>query len=245
LEVIPVIDLKSKQVVRAKMGERHLYAPIKTPLAAASAPRDVIAGFLSLHPFRTIYIADLDAIEGRETHRGMIRDLQTEFPHLDVWIDPGVKSVPDARAWLTFDKVHLVVGSETWQDADQLTQLRGDPRVILSLDFRGAIFQGRPALLNNENLWPRRLIVMTLARVGSDAGPDLERLKTIIERAKPSAVYAAGGLRGKDDLGLLRETGAAGVLVASALHDGRLSHADLIEPAKKGSPKAPLVTKAG
>jgi phosphoribosylformimino-5-aminoimidazole carboxamide ribotide isomerase len=236
LEVIPVIDLKSKQAVRAKMGERHLYAPIKTPLAATSVPCDVIAGFLSLHPFRTIYIADLDAIEGGETHREVIRELQTDFPDLHFWIDPGVTSLSDARLWLTSERVHLVIGSETWRDADELAQLRDDPRVILSLDFRGATFQGQAALLNNENLWPRRLIVMTLARVGSDAGPDLECLKRIIERAEPRAVYAAGGLRGKDDLRLLREAGAAGVLVASALHDGRLGKSDLIEPAKKGEP---------
>ncbi len=236
MEVIPVIDLKSKQVVRAKMGERHLYAPIETPLAGTSAPRDVIGGFLSLHPFRTIYIADLDAIEGRETHREIIRDLQTDFPQLDFWIDPGVTCLPDARAWLASDRVHLVAGSETWMDPNEFAQLRDDPRVILSLDFRGDGFQGPPALLDDENLWPRRLIVMTLARVGSNAGPDLERLKTTIEWAKPRAVYAAGGLRGKDDLQLLQEAGAAGVLVASALHDGRLRHADLIEQTKKGEP---------
>ncbi len=240
LEVIPVIDLKSKQVVRAKMGERHLYAPIVTPLSATSAPRDVIAGFLSLHPFRAIYIADLDAIEGREAHREILTELKTDFPALDFWIDPGVRFLSDARLWLKLEKVHLVIGSETWRDASELAQLRDDPRVILSLDFRGDEFQGEPAILNDENLWPSRLIVMTLARVGSDAGPDLEQLKTIIEKAKSRAVYAAGGLRGNDDLRLLRETGAAGVLVASALHDGRLSRDDLIEPTKKGSPEAPL-----
>jgi len=227
LDVIPVIDLKSKQVVRAKMGNRQLYAPIETPLAATSAPCDVIAGFLSLHPFRTIYIADLDAIEGRQAHREILTQLQADFPHLDFWIDPGVTSLSDASPWLTSERVHLVAGSETWRDANELAQLRDDPRVILSLDFRGHVFQGAPDILRDEHLWPRRLIVMTLARVGSDAGPDFEQLKTIIGKAKSRAVYAAGGLRGKDDLALLREAGAAGVLVASALHDGHLGPADL------------------
>ena len=35
-------------------------------------------------------------------------------------------------------------------------------------------------------------------------------------------LYAAGGVRGADDLRELRALGCAGVLVASALHDGRL-----------------------
>jgi phosphoribosylformimino-5-aminoimidazole carboxamide ribotide isomerase len=106
--------------------------------------------------------------------------------------------------------------------------LRVDPRIILSLDFRGDVFQGPQAFLDDEDLWPRRLIVMTLARVGSDAGPDLTRLASIIAKAGSRAVYAAGGLRGKEDLLVLRQAGATGVLVASALHDGRLSRYDLV-----------------
>jgi len=227
LEVIPVIDLKGKQAVRAKMGERHLYAPLSTPLAASSAPRGVIEGFLSLHPFRTIYIADLDAIEDNGSHESVIAELQTLFPDLTFWIDAGVKTISEAQTWLRRTRAHLVIGSESWQDAASLAHLCDEPRIILSLDFRGALFQGPPALLDEDHLWPRRLIVMTLARVGSEAGPDLAQLESIMKKAGERAVYAAGGLRGKDDLRLLQEHGAAGVLVASALHDGRLSGKDL------------------
>ena len=62
MEVIPVIDLKGGAVVRARLGLRQSYAPIVTTLARTSAPLDVVAGLLTIHPFRTVYIADLDAI---------------------------------------------------------------------------------------------------------------------------------------------------------------------------------------
>jgi phosphoribosylformimino-5-aminoimidazole carboxamide ribotide isomerase len=68
---------------------------------------------------------------------------------------------------------------------------------------------------------------MTLARIGSDAGPDFERLAAISRRAENRAVYLAGGARGRADIEKARAAGAAGVLVASALHDGRLSRDDL------------------
>ncbi len=227
LEVIPVIDLKGKQVVRAKMGERHLYAPLASPLAASSAPRDVVAGFLSLHPFTSIYIADLDAIEGIAGHEALVAELEAAFPQLQFWVDPGLKTLPEARAWLERSNAHAVIGSETWQDAASFAELRDEPRVVLSLDFRGEAFQGPPGLLDDENLWPQCLIVMTLSRVGSNAGPDVERLANIIGKAGSRKVYAAGGLRGKHDLAVLRQAHAAGVLVASALHDGRLKREDL------------------
>ena len=63
IEVIPVLDLKGGAVVRARHGLRHSYAPIVTKLARTSAPLDIAAGLLTVHPFRTFYIADLDRLE--------------------------------------------------------------------------------------------------------------------------------------------------------------------------------------
>ena len=63
VELIPVIDLKGGQVVRAQFGRRDDYWPIQSPLSATSDPIDVARGLLSLYPFETFYIADLDAIE--------------------------------------------------------------------------------------------------------------------------------------------------------------------------------------
>lgn len=62
MEVIPVIDLMGGVVVRARLGRRDTYPPIETRLSATSAPIDVVAGVLALHPFGAIYVADLDAI---------------------------------------------------------------------------------------------------------------------------------------------------------------------------------------
>ena len=99
--------------------------------------------------------------------------------------------------------------------------------MILSLDFRGDAFHGPEALLPMPELWPGRIIIMTLARVGSGAGPDLQRLATIRARGAGRRVFAAGGLRDARDLASIALHGGAGVLVASALHDGRLSASDL------------------
>jgi phosphoribosylformimino-5-aminoimidazole carboxamide ribotide isomerase len=223
LNIIPVIDLKGGEVVRAERGERHLYAPIKTPLSPTSRPADVVAGFLALHEFRTIYIADLDAIEGTGAHSACIAELEAAFPDLSFWVDAGIGTGAEARAWLAAHNGDLVLGSETLRDPDLITSLSTSPRSLLSLDFRAEQFQGPARLAEDESLWPTRLIVMTLTRVGSQAGPDLDRLRQI--RAKTMGrhrVYAAGGVRGPEDLSLLAQAGIAGVLVASALHAGHI-----------------------
>jgi len=99
--------------------------------------------------------------------------------------------------------------------------LRND-RIILSLDFRADAFIGPRLLLDTPEIWPRRIIVMTLARVGSGAGPDLARIAAVRTLAGPRKLYAAGGIRGAADLAALARAGVAGALVASCLHDGTL-----------------------
>jgi uncharacterized protein related to proFAR isomerase len=81
---------------------------------------------------------------------------------------------------------------------------------------------------------------MTLARVGADEGPDLGLLKSIIARAGQRQVFAAGGVRGRDDLQVLQDAGVAGVLIASALHDGKIKTGDLEEIA--GESCSPLAS---
>jgi phosphoribosylformimino-5-aminoimidazole carboxamide ribotide isomerase len=230
MQIIPVIDLKQGEVVHARMGERDRYAPIRSPLAAGSAPVDIVAGLLRLHPFHALYAADLDAIAGTGDNGAALAAIRAAFPALSLWLDAGFAQAGACRAWLESGPGMLVLGSEAQRDERLLGELlhaRGADRVILSLDFRGESFVGPPALLERPALWPERVIVMTLARVGSSAGPDLDRLAALQARAPDRRFFAAGGVRGPEDLAALRQLKAAGVLVASALHDGRLGPAEL------------------
>lgn len=228
MEIIPVIDLKGGAVVRARLGQREFYAPIVTPLAPTSAPIDVVAGLLTIHPFQTIYAADLDAIELRGGQEQSLDALSAAFPDVTLWVDAGIRRAEEARSWLIrHPRAHLVLGSESLQSLAPLEELAGEERIILSLDFRGETLLGPPDLYDAPHLWPERLIGMTLARVGGDVGPDMERLAALRARAPNARLYAAGGLRGPSDLASLSAVGVAGVLVASALHDGRLTAAHL------------------
>ena len=226
MHIIPVIDLVGGLVVRARMGERASYRPIETPLAKTARPLDVVAGLLALHPFTTLYIADLDAIEGRGQHDGVLAELAAAFPGLALWVDNGKADAAGAKKWLGENTGHLVLGSESQCGTALLARLQTHPRAIVSLDFRGDSFLGPPAVLAQPEIWPARVIVMTLARVGSGAGPDLERLAQVRALAGQRQVFAAGGVRGAGDLLALAQAGATGVLVASALHDGRLGAGD-------------------
>lgn len=227
MEVIPVLDLKQGVVVHARMGRRDQYRPIETPLASTSSPLDVARGLLAIHPFETFYIADLDAIEHAGDNDAALMRMKTALPNLVFWVDNGVADLARANSWLDAGLGNLVLGSESQRDGSLVRRLSRDDRVILSLDYRGDAFLGPAALLSDAADWPGKIIAMTLARVGSANGPDMDRLSAIRARAPDKLIYAAGGVRDPSDLAALRRAGIAGALVASSLHNGKLTGAQL------------------
>jgi phosphoribosylformimino-5-aminoimidazole carboxamide ribotide isomerase len=229
-EVIPVIDIQGGLVVRAVMGRRDLYRPIETPLSSSPDPVAVATGLLKLHAFDKLYIGDIDAIERQGDNTAIVSRLQARFPHISIWTDNGSSTPDEVTRWLDRDLGTLVLGSESQLSGDTVRAFVDNPRIVLSLDFRGADFQGPPTLLD-PSCWPRGIIVMTLARVGSVEGPDFERLTAIRARGGGAncLIYAAGGVRDGQDLVRLAGMGVTGALVASALHSGRLNEHHLVQ----------------
>jgi phosphoribosylformimino-5-aminoimidazole carboxamide ribotide isomerase len=230
VEIIPVIDLKGGQVVHAQRGERDSYRPVRSQLCRGSEPVDVVAGLLAVHPFATLYIADLDAIQARGNSVASIRQIRQSFPALRLWVDNGLADPAACRDWLAQDVGDLVLGSEAQRDRAILHALSdGDARrhLILSLDYKDDRFLGPPDLLSAAPLWPDRIIVMTLSRVGSRGGPDFDLLRRWREDAPAKKIFAAGGVRGGEDLLALADCGTSGVLVATALHERRIGRAEI------------------
>jgi phosphoribosylformimino-5-aminoimidazole carboxamide ribotide isomerase len=231
LEIIPVIDLGQGEVLHARRGQRSEYKPLRSILCEGSAPAAVVEGLLGLHPFTTLYAADLDSIRAMGSNDAALTLLRRRFPAIGFWVDAGLSGPEACLDWLERDLGDLVLGSEAQRDVATLSFLMRRPaaasRTVLSLDFAGDRFLGPPELLE-PRLWPSRVIVMTLARVGSGEGPDLQRLAPLLGRAGGRQVYAAGGVRDAGDLKALAAAGAAGVLIASALHDGRIGREELV-----------------
>ncbi len=192
MQIIPVIDIRGGVAVRAIAGERNLYRPIKSPIAQTADPVAIARGYQAVFPFPTLYLADLDGIEGRGANsraHGLIADA---WEGGEVWVDDGsIDGDP------THQRVRRVVGSETLLAAGACQSALGGKPLnrsgILSLDFRGLSFIGPPELLAYPSAWPGAVIVMTLARVGRDEGPDLKRVASVAGRR--GCVGRSGGER--------------------------------------------------
>jgi len=241
MEVVPVIDVARGEVVRGVKGDRASYKRIVTPLTTSAEPAALAGALMGLYPFRKLYVADLDGIEGRGRNVHLVPTLSATLGHSEIWIDAGVTSPKAARAVLAAPVATLIIGSESIERVAEFSDIAAESphRTILSLDFHGDEFMGPRRLLEDSTLWPDRVIVMTLARVGSDEGPDLVRVGEAIARGGRRKIYAAGGVRDADDLAALQAAGAAGVLVASALHSGSITAAHLRKVEGRGK-RTPL-----
>jgi len=186
-----------------------------------------VRGLLALYPFSTLYVADLDAIQGNRDNSSALRRIRAEFPALRMWVDNGAADSAGLEALIGADLGTPVIGSETQRNNALIAQHSGSRQIVLSLDFRGDAFQGPSEILADPALWPQRIIVMTLARVGSGAGPDLNRFAAIRSIAGGREIYGAGGVRDAADLSALKAAGASGALIATALHERRVGLADL------------------
>ena len=222
------------QVVRGIAGQRHTYQPIQSRLVASADPTVIARAFRSQFNFRELYLADLDAIAGKQPAIAIYSALQAEG--FKLLADAGLRTAADAAALIAAGVAGIVAGLETLRSPSVLLELVrevGHERVVFSLDLKnGQPISTSPDWQNHDPLaiaaeaWRlgvRRLLVLDLARVGVGTGTGTEELCTQLKETYPNVeLLTGGGVRGRDDLERLRRCGVDGVLVASALHDGLL-----------------------
>jgi phosphoribosylformimino-5-aminoimidazole carboxamide ribotide isomerase len=233
MQCVPVIDLLGGWVVHAVRGQRDDYRPLVTPFATRATASDVLAGLRGFHAFRSCYIADLSVIRQTGDHDHEIGALLTQHPDLEFWVDAAFGSRTVMPPYAGAANVRLVIGSESLPDlpAWHATRARctGRHPPLLSLDHHQGRGLGPEVLARTPTMWPQRVIAMNLDHVGSGLGPDFALLARLSTMAPATHLIAAGGVRDRADLMRLKENGVSAVLLASALHRGALTTADLAE----------------
>lgn len=224
MQIIPVIDVLKGQVVLAQGGQRADYPLLTSVLTRATEPTAVIKDLLTWYTFETIYIADLDSIEGAPLDRAFYQQLAQQFPQLQIWLDAGIRKAQHLKKSPPATNIRWVAGSETLPCVYAAAEL---DNWILSLDFRQDQLLGDARWLDDEAVWPAQVIVMDLDAVGRANGPGYQRLQLLIEKHPQQKWIASGGIRDSQDLQTLSAMGITSVLLASALHKGNITTTDL------------------
>ena len=231
MRIVPVLDLKGGVVVHARRGQRDDYAPLRSPLVDGCEPVAVARALCAACATETVYVADLDALAGRPVDVRTLADLAAVA---QPWVDAGAATPERAAALHRAGVARNVVGTESLE-GELLEPAAGvsEPPLVLSVDLRdGRLISPRPELAGREPaaaaplaaaLGVHELLVIDLLRVGSGSGPPLEAVAQLVAALPGLAVYAGGGVRDDADLRALESAGATGALVATALHEGRVT----------------------
>ena len=174
MRLIPVIDLLGGLVVRAVGGRRSEYRP----LTGNAEPIAVARKLLDLSGSRTLYVADLDAIQGTGTNAATWQAL-SELGVM-VAVDAGLRTIADAQAFPVDPHLQPVAGSETLAGPEAAVALgvwAGE--VIFSVDLRGGTLLGDWSAWHGHGVTgPGQVVAMAsagqtliaLSTCGSDPG---------------------------------------------------------------------------
>jgi phosphoribosylformimino-5-aminoimidazole carboxamide ribotide isomerase len=217
------------RLLRGDFARETTYSNDAVALARAYAA----AGAVRLH------VVDLDAARGTGDNRELVAEM-VAATGIEVQVAGGVRSLGQARAWVEGGAVAVVMGTVAVRRPDVLADVASalPGRVLAALDVRA----GRPAVsgwVETETAtvaqtlatWaPAALagvIVTSIDRDGTLAGPDLDLLADVVA-ATPRPVTYSGGVAGLADVRAVGAAGAAGIILGKSLLEGRLRIADAL-----------------
>jgi phosphoribosylformimino-5-aminoimidazole carboxamide ribotide isomerase len=233
VKIIPVIDVLGGRVVHAVRGRRKEYQPLKSILCTSTDPVDVAVALKALG-FGELYVADLDAITCGQANFSIFKNI-ADKTGLELMVDAGIGDLKKAESVLESHVSKVIIGTETLPSASLVAEaigLFGSEKIMVSLDLMGdrvisgfelGALKDPVALLREfQEVGVSQIIVLDLARVGSGEGVNMSFLKEVVRNIK-AKVFVGGGVRDVKDLVELKDIGVFGVLVATALHSGKIS----------------------
>lgn len=262
MDIIPVLDLAGGVAVWAQAGDRARYEPVESALCPSAVGDAValLAAFRQRLGALSCYIADLDAIQGGAIQRSMLRELaqlETGFAGA-ILVDAGAHTPASTLEVLACGASQVVVGLETlraFTDLARIVELGGQAQVVFSIDLRMGSPILHPAMHDAAGAQPdasslaaqavdagvTSLLLLDLARVGTGCGADLGLIEELRRGFPDLRLLAGGGVLARRDLDRMRDAGCDGALVASAIHAGTITAADLAdlsaEPVGAQSPR--------
>lgn len=241
MRILGVIDLARGQAVHARGGDRERYAPVATIAGHVIEQGNALAlaeAYHDLFGIDELYVADLDAITSQRPQLDVLTDLARRA---SIWLDAGIGHEDEAHRAVDAGAARVIIGLETLTSFETLAAIEaslGGNRTVFSLDLRGGRPLCPPRLLAPDTpvdeiaraarlAGARTMTLLDVARVGSHAGVDAEAIRRVRAGAPDVSLIAGGGLRGLADVEEAAALGCEGVLVATALHDGRMTAADV------------------
>ena len=238
MEIIPSIDLKSGRCVRLYQGDFDRETVFSDdPVSVALRWQD--QGAARLH------LVDLDgAAQGNPANKAAISEI-LDHVTIPAQIGGGIRSVSTAEALIKMGAARVVIGTAAVENPDMVRALcadMGSDKVVVALDARDGKVSTRGWTEDTSvdvldlarqmaDLGVVRLLHTDISRDGTLTQPNYEANQELA-RSSGLAVQASGGIASLEHVARLKETGAEGAILGTALYTGAVDLAEAIETAR-------------
>ncbi|RYZ92024.1 MAG: 1-(5-phosphoribosyl)-5-[(5-phosphoribosylamino)methylideneamino] imidazole-4-carboxamide isomerase [Proteobacteria bacterium] len=240
LKILPAIDLMANRVVRLKRGNFHDVVHYEDdPLALARAFEKMGAEYL--------HVVDLDgARAGRPMQRQIIEQIAAESS-LKVQVGGGLKTLEDMKGYLDSGIERIVLGSlavSKPRETKEFIKRLGADRITLALDLKTdlagvlrptmnawssfATFTVEELFVSYEAYPEIEYLCTDISRDGCMEGIDPGFYKKILQFAPRANIIVSGGITTLADVQLTQDLGLHGLVLGKALHDRRLTIAEVL-----------------
>ncbi len=237
-EVIPAVDMRGGKCVQLVQGVPG------SEIVSLDDPVEVALDWVRKGA-KTLHLVDLDgAIEGERKNAPIIEKIVSECLEREVQIQVGggIRSFEDAAFLIGLGVSRVILGTAALQNPEivkQLSSAFGNKCVTVALDAKNGKISIKgwteecaqtPVEMGRkfEEMGAGSLLFTNIDTEGLMKGVNPVPTKELVESVS-IPVIASGGVSSLQDLQVLKDTGAAGVVVGSALYTGRFTLEAAIE----------------
>jgi phosphoribosylformimino-5-aminoimidazole carboxamide ribotide isomerase len=233
MRIFPAVDILGGRCVQLVQGKRESATEFGDPLTCATRWLD--EGADALH------VVNLDGAFGNcAKNAGLIVDL-IHKTGVEIELGGGIRSIEDAGNWLESGVARIIISTLATRKPESIRVLAdeyGSDRVMAGVDAKGGqiAVHGWQETAGNYLDWAQRfeelgagsLLYTNVDVEGLQQGVVFEPVRRLIGSVK-IPVVVAGGVSARSDIAGLRDAGAYGAVLGSALYSKKISIKDALE----------------
>ncbi|HUT38235.1 MAG TPA: 1-(5-phosphoribosyl)-5-[(5-phosphoribosylamino)methylideneamino]imidazole-4-carboxamide isomerase [Methanoregula sp.] len=233
MRIFPAVDILGGRCVQLVQGKRESATVFGDPLTCAT--RWLAEGADALH------VVNLDGAFGNcAKNAELIVDL-IQKTGVEIELGGGIRSIEDASHWLKTGVSRVIISTLATQKPESIQILAdeyGSDRVMAGVDAKGGqiAVHGWQETAGNYLEWAFRfeelgagsLLYTNVDIEGLQQGVLFEPVRRLIHHVH-IPVVVAGGVSSRSDVAGLRDAGAFGAVLGSALYSGKISLKDALE----------------
>jgi len=236
MRIFPAVDILRGKCVQLVQGKRESATAYGDPLTCAK--RWINAGADALH------VVNLDGAFGNsEKNADLIRGLIQETG-IEIELGGGIRSIDDAQRWLETGVTRIILSTFAIQHPESITTLSkefGSDRVMAGVDAKGGnvAIHGWQETVGDYLTWAKvfeqngagSLLYTNVDVEGLQKGIAIKPVKDLINHVR-IPIVVAGGVSGRSDVAHLKEAGAYGAVLGSALYSGKINLSEALEESR-------------